>query len=73
LALRVGAGLGIQIPLGNYALGAEIGATGEFANVRVPNQPNAPFSNFSPWLNIGIGAVNRRVSFGDSGAFPARY
>jgi hypothetical protein len=73
VAGRLGAGFGIQIPLGNIAIGAEIGVTGEFSNVRVPNQPNAPYNNVTPWLNIGVGAVNRRVDFGNESAFPARY
>jgi hypothetical protein len=72
-SFRLGSGLGIQIPLGDYAIGAEVGVLGEFSNVRVPNQPNAPFSNVSPWINIGFGAVNRRVDFGDVESFPARY
>ncbi|WP_375492733.1 SpvB/TcaC N-terminal domain-containing protein [uncultured Nostoc sp.] len=73
-SLRLGVGLGAQVPLGNYAIGAEVGVVGEFANVRVPDQPNAPFNNVSPWINIGFGAVNRRAdSFGNTSAFPARY
>ena len=71
---RLGFGLGFQIPLGgNYTIGAELGAVGEFSNVRVPNQPNAPFNNVMPWLNIGFGAVNRRTDFGDVSSFPTRY
>jgi hypothetical protein len=72
-SLRLGAGLGVQIPLGDYALGAELGVVGEFANVRVPNQPDAPFNNVSPWLNIGFGAIQRRATFSDPSAFPARF
>jgi RHS repeat-associated protein len=67
---RLGAGLGIQFPLGDYAVGVEAGATGEWANVR---GPGAGYSNISPWLNISIGAVNRRVDFSDPSLFPARY
>jgi hypothetical protein len=73
-SLRLGAGLGFQIPLGNYAIGAEVGVVGEVANVSVPGVPNAPSNNISPWINIGFGAVNRQAtSFGDTSAFPARY
>jgi hypothetical protein len=69
---RLGGGLGIQFPFGGYAVGVEAGATGEAANVRVPGQPSAGFGNWSPWINIGFGAVNSRVTFGDTSAFPAR-
>ena len=70
LSFRLGAGLGVQIPFGDYAIGAEIGVAQEFANTR---SPGASYGNFSPWLNIGVGAVKRRVTFGDVSLFPARF
>jgi len=73
LSLRLGAGLGWQIPFGDYAFGVEFGLVREFANVAVPNVPGAQSGNWMPWLNIGFGAVKRRVDFGDVGAFPPRF
>jgi hypothetical protein len=73
LSLRLGAGFGWQIPFGDYAFGAEFGLIREFANASVPNVPGAQFNNWMPWLNIGFGAVNRRVDFGDVGRFPSRF
>ena len=70
---RLGAGLGIQFPLGDYAVGLEAGVTGEYANVRVPDAPRAGYGNISPWLNISFGAVNRRVDFSDPSLFPAHF
>jgi RHS repeat-associated protein len=70
LSGRLGLGLGIQFPLGDYAVGVEAGATGEYANVRVPG---AGYGNISPWFNISFGAVNRRVDFSDPSLFPTRY
>ena len=70
---RLGAGLGIQFPLGDYAVGVEAGVTGEYANVRVPDAPRAGYGNISPWLNISLGAVKRRVDFSDPSLFPAHY
>ena len=70
LSFRLGAGLGVQIPFGDYAIGAEIGVAQEFANTR---SPGASYGNFSPWLNIGVGAVKRRVTFGDVSLFPDRF
>lgn len=76
LSFRLGAGLGVQIPFGDYAIGAEIGVVREFANARTPTAPGAPeasYGNVSPWLNIGFGAVKRRVTFGDVSLFPSSF
>ncbi len=67
---RLGFGLGLQFPLGDYAVGVEGGVTGEYGNVRVPG---AGYGNLSPWLNVVFGAVNRRVDFGNLSSFPARF
>jgi hypothetical protein len=74
LSLRLGAGLGWQIPFGDdYAFGAEFGLVREFANVTVPGVAGAQSANWMPWLNIGFGAINRKVDFGNPCAFPSRF
>ena len=52
LSFRLGAGLGVQIPFGDYAIGAEIGVVREFANARTPTAPGAPGAPEASYGNV---------------------
>jgi len=70
-SIRTGVAGGIQFTSGDYGVGIEAGVTLEFGS-NVGGVPNGLI--FSPFLNIGIGLVNRRPDLsGSTGSFPRNY